>query len=169
MSDNRQDGKKFSVLDTEDELLRADALLGKVDALLKRHKSSDADIRSGTSPLKLPSEDDLPILTDVVSDFELSANAFDAQPGSSIAGEYRQESNGEDILFSRLAEMLVQIDTDISREIEVWIMRELPQIINRELDSLSERIRAEALAQLRATLLPALSEQISSRLDRLDR
>ena len=53
-----------------------------------------------------------------------------------------------------LAERLVELDTAIAREIDEWAARELPQIIARELERLGERIQDEALAHLRATLLP---------------
>ena len=49
-----------------------------------------------------------------------------------------------------------------SREIDEWAARELPQIIARELDRLGERIQGEALAHLRATLLPGISARVSS-------
>ncbi len=66
-----------------------------------------------------------------------------------------------------LIEELVELDTEIARSVESWLEDELPQIVTRELDSLAERIRTEAIAQLRATLLPALSERIAHRIDKL--
>lgn len=62
----------------------------------------------------------------------------------------------------QLAERLVELDTAIAREIDEWAARELPQIIARELDRLGERIQDEALAHLRATLLPEISARVSS-------
>jgi hypothetical protein len=62
----------------------------------------------------------------------------------------------------RLAERLIALDTAIARELEEWAARELPQIIDRELDRLGERIQDEALAHLRATLLPEISARVSS-------
>lgn len=66
-----------------------------------------------------------------------------------------------------LIEELVELDTEIARSVEAWLVEELPPIVARELDSLAERIRIEALAQLRATLLPSLSERIAHRIDKL--
>jgi len=62
----------------------------------------------------------------------------------------------------QLAERLVELDTAIAREIDEWAARELPQIIARELDRLGERIQDEALAHLRATLLPGISARVSN-------
>ncbi|MDA0236787.1 MAG: hypothetical protein OSW71_18100 [Proteobacteria bacterium] len=65
----------------------------------------------------------------------------------------------------QLAERLVELDTAIAREIDEWAARELPQIIARELERLGERIQDEALAHLRATLLPGISARVSSLFD----
>lgn len=66
-----------------------------------------------------------------------------------------------------LIEELVELDTEIARAVDSWLEGELPQIVTRELDSLAERIRTETLAQMRATLLPTLSERIAQRIDKL--
>ncbi|MBN8442553.1 MAG: hypothetical protein J0M28_12790 [Thauera sp.] len=66
-----------------------------------------------------------------------------------------------------LIEELVELDTEIARTVDAWLATELPQIVDRELQSLGERIQTEALAQLKATLLPALSERIAGRIDKL--
>ncbi len=66
-----------------------------------------------------------------------------------------------------LIEELVELDTEISRAVESWLATELPQIVDRELQALGERVQAEALAQLRSTLLPSLSERIAGRIDKL--
>ena len=196
----------------DDELDRADDLLGQADALLRRHRGDTAAPPARTPPGSpgpaepvrampppLPSsqqafdDDDLPILTEVVEDVDLPAEIFlpvepsafvthppattspafirtplqptppteavlpaatqpgpTSQPPSSAAAE------------QQLAERLVELDTAIAREIDEWAARELPQIIARELDRLGERIQGEALAHLRATLLPGISARVSS-------
>ena len=196
----------------DDELERADDLLGQADALLRRHRGDTAAPPARTPPGSpgpaepvrampppLPSsqqafdDDDLPILTEVVEDVDLPAEIFlpvepsaflthppattspafirtplqptppteavlpaatqpgpTPQPPSSAAAE------------QQLAERLVELDTAIAREIDEWAARELPQIIARELDRLGERIQDEALAHLRATLLPEISARVSS-------
>lgn len=131
--------------DPEAELREADLLLSKADALLRRHQVPDH-----AGPADAP--DDLPLLTDVVEDL-----AFDPDPEAESADQSHSVA---------LAELLVNLDTDLAREIEFWFANELPQLVASELDRFSENLRREALAHMRATLIPSLSERISSRLDR---
>ncbi len=144
--------------ETEAEMQLADALLGKADALLRRHRSS------GAAAARQSEKDDLPLLTDVVSEQELAAEKLKPPPGSDAPTPQPTPPPGPEPAL--LAETLIQLDTDIAREVEVWLATELPQILTRELGGLAERIRVETLAQLRATLLPALSERIASELDK---
>ncbi len=141
-------------IDPEEELREADLLLRKADALLRRHQVPSPPAAAGTAP------DDLPLLTDIVEDL-----AFDSQPVAEpvVSGGEPQVANGV-----KLAELLVDLDTEIAREIESWFANELPQLVAGELDRFSENLRREALAHMRATLVPALSERIANRLDRKD-
>ncbi len=140
---------------TDADIQLADALLDKADALLKRHRTAN---QTGVSQ---PSADDLPLLTDVVADHNPAAPLTALMP---LQPEPVQQQSKQALL----AETLIQLDTDISREVETWLATELPQILSRELGGLADRIRAETLAQLRATLLPALSERIASEFDNGD-
>ena len=239
----------------DDELDRADDLLGQADALLRRHRGDTAAPPARTPPptdhgpagpvhsmppaaaMQVFDDDDLPILTEVVEDLDLPAEIFQppAAPFSMAAAASAAampsfvrspapaeltparepsvpepaEPPSEPILRptpveqptsqwppeppaapeppvaavaavapatapspppppsaaaaeQQLAERLVELDTAIAREIDEWAARELPQIIARELDRLGERIQDEALAHLRATLLPGISARVSS-------
>ena len=239
----------------DDELDRADDLLGQADALLRRHRGDTAASPARTPPttdhgpagpvhamppaaaMQAFDDDDLPILTEVVEDLDLPAEIFQppAAPFSMAAAASAAampsfvrspapaeltpvrepsvleppEPPLEPILRpapigqptsqwppeppaapeppvaavaavapatapspppppsaaaaeQQLAERLVELDTAIAREIDEWAARELPQIIARELDRLGERIQDEALAHLRATLLPEISARVSS-------
>lgn len=86
-----------------------------------------------------------------------------------VGGEEARLSDEALLISARAAliEELVELDTEIARAVESWLATELPQIVSRELQALGERVQAEALAQLRATLLPALSERIAGRIDKL--
>lgn len=141
------------------ELELADNLITKADALLRKHRGAES----------LVHHDDLPILTDVVTDFEDGIPLLDDQVGGNAvpAASDSHQIPGQE--RARLVEHLVQIDTLIAREVETWLTNELPQLLSRELDTLSERLRIETLAHLRATLLPTLSDHIASRLDEIDR
>jgi len=171
--------------DADEELQRADALLGQADALLNRH-------RGEASP---SADDDLPILTDVVDEDELPPEALlppkraplpgaapaaaptvqpavapspqqpPVPPAQAFSAPTPTPQAAPASLSPHQVEQLVRLDTEISREVEAWLANELPQILSRELDSLAERVRMQALAHLRATLLPTLSERIARRLD----
>ncbi|WP_232516554.1 hypothetical protein [Thauera sinica] len=103
----------------------------------------------------------------------ISAPADTAPPPTALppSPAARWTAADEDALLvsarAALIEELVELDTEIARAVEAWLADELPQIVAREMDSLAERIRVETLAQLRATLLPALSGRIAHRIDKL--
>ena len=162
------------------ELNIADDLLDKADALLRRHRA-DLLAAPPTPAEDGSDDDDLPILTEIVSDFgdglpvltdsidtlAPPAPAFvppaaEQAPATATPATAAAPATTPGVL---LAEQLIELDTEIAREIETWLAAELPQIVARELDSLGERIRVETLAHLRATLLPELSARIARRLD----
>lgn len=173
MSDwpNRQhDGHHDALPDPSPELELADDLIDKANALLWRHRAVEPmptehlpDLDANTD------EDDIPILTEVVEDFgdEIPVLQESITPAPPASQTGLADPSGQQ--HARLVEHLVQIDTLIAREVEAWLSNELPQLLSRELDSLSERLRIETLAHLRATLLPTLSNHIASRLDELER
>lgn len=130
-----------------EELEAADALLDQADALLRRHRGGS---RSALAPLDDADADELPLLTDVV-------DALPAPPGPPS----QPAATPNDIL---LAERLVALEAAISKEVESWLAVELPQLLSLELDRLSDRLRTQALAHMRATLLPALSTRIADEL-----
>lgn len=134
--------------DSDRDLKEADILLEKADALLRKHKTHGA-----RGQLDHP-DDELPLLTDVIDDLDDSADP--EQASHAPAGGQTVE----------LAESLIDLDTALTREIEAWFATELPQLIARELDKLPGRLREEAVAHMRATLLPGLSEQLSNRLQK---
>jgi hypothetical protein len=143
-------------MDPDDEFRAADALLDKADALLRRHKGTDPQRAEEFVALD---DDDLPLLTEVVDPAEFSSEFSPRSPEPSRAPAPGPELPG--LVTERLAEQLVGLDTEVSREVEAWFAKEFPQLLSRELDKLSTRLQEEALAHLRATLLPALSERIS--------
>lgn len=64
-----------------------------------------------------------------------------------------------------MSEHLITLDSYISQSIEGWLAKELPQIISSELDAFVTRLRQQTTNHMRATLLPDLSEKLSSILD----
>lgn len=154
-----------------DELAWADSLLDQADALLRRHQS--AAPASGAAPAA-PSDslfagandDDLPVLTEVVEDFALEQHWQEAaaSPPPAAAPTVADHAPTAELAY-RLAERLIEIDTEISRTIEEWMVKEFPQFLERELNEASERLQQRLHAHLRATLLPELSAHISRQID----
>lgn len=123
-----------------DELEHADELLEKAEALIRKHQGE----------LSRGAIDDLPVLTDVV----------DAPAAPAWRANGREEE-----ARARLVERLAELDTVLSQAIECWVAEELPQILSREFDAMNERIREQAVAHLRATLYPELSNEVADLLD----
>lgn len=178
--------KQWPGLPEDDELERADSLLDQADALLRRHRPDDRLAEPATEDWTAGTEfddDDLPILTEIVEDFELPAglattstrspSGFEQEPSTlardtdtpPMAAPTPSTRPEEDALSARLAERLIELDTEIAREIGAWVAAEMPQILARELDQLASRVQAEMQAHLRATLLPKLSARVGRLLD----
>jgi hypothetical protein len=66
---------------------------------------------------------------------------------------------------SAMSERLIELDAQIAQNLNQWLARELPPLIASELVGLSERLRVQTAAHMRATLLPELSEQVSKVLE----
>jgi hypothetical protein len=144
--------------DPEAELKEADLLLQKADALLRRHNVRiEPQIQADPDP-----DEDLPLLTDIVDHLEVEP-LLRLDPAPSPTSEPVSSPEPASVAHSpvELAELLVTLDTALAREIEAWFATELPQLVEREFASLAQRMQAEALAHMRATLLPELSERIS--------
>lgn len=135
-----------------EELEVADALLDQADALLQRHRGASSLITATGDDL---SADDLPLLTEVVDHLPTPAPPTAPPPEAGLDVD--------------LAERLVALDGLIAREVESWIANELPELLAVELERVAQQLKTQAQAQLRATLLPALSQHISATLDPLSR
>jgi hypothetical protein len=64
-----------------------------------------------------------------------------------------------------MSERLIELDAQIAQSIQQWLAKELQPIIASELLGVSERLRVQTAAHMRATLLPELSEQVSKVLE----
>ena len=165
----------------DDDLERADDLLGQADALLRRHRGqSDMEApRHAQDPEPaFDDDDDLPILTEIVDDLDLpptwtehkvanaaAASTFITPPAPAAVVSASDQSVHRAAVAQHLVEKLVELDTEIARKVADWVAVEFQQVLDRELERLGERVRAEMLAHLRATLLPELSAQVSTLLD----
>lgn len=164
----------------DDDLERADDLLGQADALLRRHRGqSDMEApRHAQEPDPAFDDDDLPILTEIVDDLDLAqawpahkaadaaaASIFFMPPAPATAVPAAGQGAHRAAVAQHLAEKLVELDTEIARKVADWVAVEFQQVLDRELERLGERVHAEMLAHLRATLLPELSAHVSTLLD----
>ena len=143
---------------TDEDLTEADALLKKADALLRRHRFGPDDAASPSI------DDDLPILTEIIDTPRPSAPA---PAPASRAGSAQTDKVDTPTHHTPvdIVDQLIELDADLNREIEAWFARELPALLSRELDTFSRHLREQAVAHLRASLLPTLSARIASRLD----
>jgi len=148
-----------------EELEHADELLEKAEALIRRHQGGSGEAESF---------DDLPVLTEVVEveleearphAEEFALEDIEREDAAAAPAPPAGETAAGAIHESVLVERLIGLDAKLSRAIEDWIANELPQIMAREFEAMGERIREEAIAHLRATLIPALSQDISAMLD----
>ncbi len=173
----------------DEDLERADDLLDQADALLRRHRGQTEarpqPLAGGHDPGPAFDDDDLPILTEIVDDLDLPPGWSEPRPPAALASVSAPSPMLADLaavepetpaaqqsapaqqaaLAQHLAEKLVQLDTEIAREVADWVAVEFQQVLARELERLGERLHAEMLAHLRATLLPELSARVSTLLD----
>lgn len=64
-----------------------------------------------------------------------------------------------------MSEHLIDLDSYLAQSLDQWMTTELPQLVSTEMAGMVERLRSRASAHLRATLVPQLSEKLSSVLD----
>ncbi|MBK9394117.1 MAG: hypothetical protein IPN40_09590 [Uliginosibacterium sp.] len=78
-----------------------------------------------------------------------------------------QEARKEAIQHAAMSmsEHLITLDSYISQSIEGWLAKELPQIISTEMEAFITRLRQQTTNHMRATLIPDISEKLSSILD----
>ena len=121
-------------------------LLAKADALMRRH---------GHFAPPATTEDDLPVLTDIVDYTDDDTPDATALPAEAPPAAARDD----------LTARMVDLEAAITRSIDAWVSTELPQLMSRELDDFAERLREAAREHMRTTLLPTLTAQIEKTLD----
>ncbi|MFZ5509856.1 MAG: hypothetical protein ACOZCP_07370 [Pseudomonadota bacterium] len=117
-------------------------VLGKADALMRRHRSFVAGGRPAAAD-----DNDIPVLTDEVELDQTEADAADA-----TAAE------------QRLQEILNRLEPEIARRVQEWLAAELPHIVARELGALGPRLIQSAHQSLEQALMPELSRLLHSAL-----
>lgn len=121
-----------------------DNILGKADALMRRHRSFVAGAAA--------SDDEVPVLTDeVIIDAEEAPAPDDgAAPGAARLGESTRE-------------LLAYLEPDIIAAVQAWLAAELPHMVARELGALGPRLIETAHQSMREALLPELRRLLESR------
>lgn len=147
----------------EYELEDGDSILRRANSLMQRHRVFLAGaFRQASASEAKAAGDDLPVLTEIVTD---TAGTADAQPateraiedGRPIAPE-RVEALARELLFERLP---VQRQA-LAEELTAWLDNELPQVIMRVLDGVTDQLVTQVTAEARAALLPRLQAAIES-------
>ncbi len=114
-----------------------DVLLGKADQLMRRQRSFVASPKS-PAVLATDDQDDLPLLTEVVSDPMLPT------------------AQDEGALRLRLEQSLAERRAAMMGEFERWLDEQLPQAVASAMDGITDRLVALIIRRARAELLPRL-------------
>jgi len=156
-----------SMTDSNIDLQTVDFLLHKADALLGRHK------KPASSPAR--DDDDIPVLTDIDDDSEETEPLLEAdteldssvvEPSPAAEPPAAPEPPPQ-LDLTPVLEQLIDLETAISRQVESWFAAELSQLLEHEIEQITQRIHEQVFAQMRSTLLPRISEQISDHLAKI--
>lgn len=128
-----------------------DDLLGKADALIRRHR---VFLAGGQVPA--PLEEELPLLTDVVdaAQFAPPPEAPPPPPGPSPQAL-------EQAARARLDALLDALQPELKRSMEQWMEELLPRLLARELHEAADRMLAEIGQRFEADMLPRLAQTLA--------
>ena len=116
-------------------------LLSKADEFLRRRERIGTGLIVGQPRADTPNEsDDIPLLTDVVSQAAIAVYFASAKSRNNIKAE-------------------------ISREMAAWLDENLPQVVVHALDGISDRLIAQIHENVRTDLLPRLERAINDDLE----
>lgn len=125
----------------------ADDLLGKADALMRRHRVFVAGAPEQKS-LLADEGDDVPVLTEVVD----AAAATPLAPADEIEAKARELAYG----------LLAAQRGALAEELAAWLDTELPRVVMAVLDGVTDQIVAQVTAEARAALLPRLQAALET-------
>ncbi len=116
-----------------------DDVMGKADALMRRHRVFVAGAPEQHNLLAPVEGEDVPVLTEVVS-------AAAPRAADEAAGRLRE----------LLSDHLALQRTALAAELTAWLDTELPRIVTAMLDGVTDQLVAKVTAEARAALLPRL-------------
>ncbi len=122
----------------------ADDLMGKADALMRRHRVFVAGAPEQHSLLAVEG-DDVPVLTEVVD-------------ATTPATADEMEAHLRELLFDHLAVQRAAL----AEELAVWLDTELPRVVMAVLDGVTDHLVAQVTAEARAALLPRLQAALEA-------
>ena len=117
-----------------------DDLMQKADALMRRHRVFVAGAAGNATADETPGQEDIPVLTEVVSPDSVLAAVPPVQTSVDIA-----------VLRHALA-----------FELETWLDKELPQHVMRVLDGVTDQLISQLSLRARSDLLPRLQGVLKS-------
>jgi len=125
----------------DSKVAEADDLLQKADALMRRHRVFVAGAAAEKDDAAAPAgNDDIPVLTEVVSGDAVAESAAPAHAG---------------VPLSRLRSAL-------AFELEAWLDEELPLHVMRVLDGITDQLIIQLSLKARSDLLPRLQSLLEA-------
>ena len=112
------------------------SLLSKADDFLKRRRAQLGNPMTEATA-RVEAEDDIPVLTEVVSPIGITAN-------TTAAAVAEKDFNA-----------------DVAHEMDAWLDENLPQVVMHALDGITDRLIAEIHESARTDLLPRLKRTLS--------
>lgn len=110
-------------------------VLSKVDDFMHRRRARMADPLPMSSP-QIEPVDDIPLLTEVVTNENKPALAIPAEAGATKS--------------------LRDIDADIARELDIWLDENLPQVVMYVMDGITDKLIRQIHESVREDMLPRL-------------
>ncbi len=126
-------------------------VLGKADALMRRHRSF---VAGGAQPAS--ADEDVPVLTEV----------FDPGPTAPALPAALSGGPGAEELAERMRELLAPLPPDIARAVENWLAATLPRLVAKRLDGIAEQVAEEVGAALRDSLPLLIADLVHAAAER---
>ncbi len=135
----------------------SDQLLDKADALMRRRSFVAGVKTTAAEPSDTPDAldiEDFPILTEVVEVGE----QLNPQPGDTSAEEFEAAlaQKLEAAVNDQVSRLLMERQTLLSNEIEIWLDEQMPQLVIRVMDGITDHLVALLANRTRDELLPRL-------------
>lgn len=138
-------------------------LFDQADALMRRRsfvagsKAEQADPDAKAERADDSASEDVPVLTDVVSEAALAQCPRDPDiEAGSTESEADLASNFELALRQRVNQLLTDRQALLSQEIEAWLDEQMPQLVIRAMDGITDHLVALLANRAKDELLPRL-------------